>query len=425
MFSLYNEKRKAEDVFTPRAADINRAMYVQRPDLESEISRAFRTNQHIVIHGESGCGKSWLYKRVLDSQKIEMAIVNMANASRFNDLNAAFKDAVDHAELTKKTGYTETIDGEVNAIAIKSKVGHTNSYTIGSKEPFEALLTHLRNRAGDRQICLVLDNFEQIINNEKLAKQVSDIIILADDERYAKYNVKIAIVGVPGDIHKYFSVSGNSATISNRLREISEVSRLTRPQCDELVLRGFEQELGYTLDGSERDVILDHIAWVSDRIPERVQQYCLELAFIAEGKQLLSSGQLTKADANWLKTSLLSDYASVEAHMNSRETKSGRRNQTIFAIGAFDGEDFKATDIEDQVRAHFPADTKNENGTDVQLNISQRLTELSTGSSPLIRKTPKGDAYRLSSPKFRMCIRVMLRKGVHGSVEKVEIQGLN
>lgn len=51
------------DVFTPRSSVINKEMYVPRARHEAALVRAFQGTKNIIIFGESGCGKSWLYKK--------------------------------------------------------------------------------------------------------------------------------------------------------------------------------------------------------------------------------------------------------------------------------------------------------------------------------------------------------------------------
>jgi hypothetical protein len=53
-------RKEITEVFTPRKADVNESMYVARGDLEAALKQRLLGSQHIVIHGESGCGKSWL-----------------------------------------------------------------------------------------------------------------------------------------------------------------------------------------------------------------------------------------------------------------------------------------------------------------------------------------------------------------------------
>ncbi len=292
------------------------------------------------------------------------------------------------------------------------------NFAIGSKEPIEACLQFARSQAGSNLACIVFDNLEQAFDSEKLMKELADTLVLLDDERYAQYKVKLIIVGIPSGVREYFSKTRNLPTISNRLREIPEVSRLTRDQTDELVKRGFVHELQMQADAGILDGIVNHVRWVTDRIPQRIHEYCLELAKIARRNgDVLTTQMLAEADRVWLGTSLSADYTVVEAAMNAKETKVGRKNQCIFALGLIDKDEFKASDIETIVRQEFPATTEK-----TALNVPAILGDLAKKEAePIIKKTIKGDAYAFKDPKYRMYIRAMLQKGSNGSITKRDL----
>src|SRR3954471_21286918 len=57
-------KRHVDEVFgvTPQILPCS---YVDRGELDSELSRLLRRKHHVALRGESKCGKSWLRQRVL------------------------------------------------------------------------------------------------------------------------------------------------------------------------------------------------------------------------------------------------------------------------------------------------------------------------------------------------------------------------
>ena len=136
-----------------------------------------------------------------------------------------------------------------------------------------------------------------------------------------------------------------------------------------------------------------------------MHEYCLELAFISEETHHITEIDINQADDDWLKKSQYFAYSVVESHMNERDTKAGRRNQTIFALSLCEGEQFKASEVEELLRQEFPEST---GGT--ILNIPQILSQLSKGERPLIRRSPKGDAFAFTDPRYRMVLRAMLKK---------------
>lgn len=413
---FWSKKFLPNEVFTPRAPIVNDDMYIGRPNLEQAISRAFQSGLNMVIHGESGSGKTWLYKKALASLNIPFHAINMANAHRFQSLDKAFTEFVngliEERRISRSVEYTVEIDAHVASGGRTS----TSDFEQVEAEPFLRCIRHIYSPS--QKTLLVLDNFERVLDDQKLLKETVDIITLLDDEAYSKYNVKLAIVGVPSDIRRYFSSIDASATVANRIREIPEVARLTKDQAQELIIRGFEK-LHLKLDDVSKDIIMTRISWLTDRIPQQIHELCLEIALEAEGASVIDESILKRAADLWATTSLLNNYTIVTELMNSRETKIGRRNQTLFVLGQMDSEDFRSSEVEQALRAEFPADTK-----DIALNISQVLSDLARGTNPLIRKTPRGDEYRFVNPKYRMCLRTILQRTEQGTVEKVDFKNV-
>jgi hypothetical protein len=75
-----NSRKSPNEVFTPRSRDINERMYVDRPLLEQRLVDALKGDKYVIVHGESGNGKTWLYKRVLAREGVGFEVVNLANA---------------------------------------------------------------------------------------------------------------------------------------------------------------------------------------------------------------------------------------------------------------------------------------------------------------------------------------------------------
>lgn len=410
---MFFEKLKPEEVFTPRAAEVNADMYVSRPILEKALENALRGNLHIVIHGESGTGKSWLYKKNFSAAGVSFMVANLANASRLGSIASELKNLIDREGKSLKTGFEEEKSAEVGAGFAKGGLSHTGQYEIGQMEPFEACLAHLRNKAGKHPAVLVFDNLEAAFT-DPLLKELADLIILCDDERYAKYKVKILIVGVPAGVKEYYYKTPHHATVANRLYELPEVARLSQIECISLVDRGFLEKLKYEI--SDKSGLSKHVAWITDRIPQMVHEYCLEAAFIGEGQRAIADEQLTAADNAWISKSLYHAYAVAEEHMNERDTKAGRRNQTLYALSLAEGEQFKAPEIESLIRREFPTSTES-----TVLNVAQTLSQLGSTERPIIRRSPKGDAYTFADPRYRMVLRSMLLKTADERVEKKSI----
>jgi len=409
---MFERRLKPEEVFTPRSADVS-DMYVARPELEKALRGAMRGNLHLLLHGESGCGKSWLYKKTFADLSVQFMVANLANASRLGSIGAELRNLVDRLQRAVKTSYTEEKSADVSAGFASGSLSHAGEYEIGQMEPFERALYSLRERAGENPAVIVFDNLEAAMT-ELLLKELADLIILCDDERYAKYNVKILIVGVPGGIKEYFYRTPHHSTVANRLHELPEVAKLTQSECEMLVRKGFEEKLKYTIP-ELTDGFAAHVGWTTDRIPQMLHEYCLHIALEAEAGREVTPDIIRSAVVAWLKSSLYAGYSAVESHMNERDTKAGRRNQVLFALSHCKGE-FKSSEVEAALRQDFPTST---HGT--TLNVAQILAALSSGERPLVRRSAKGDGYRLADPKYRMILRAMLMKTTDERVERREI----
>lgn len=417
---LFKRPKSPEEIFTPRAAAVNKKMYIPRPGLEKALQEGLNGSLHLVIHGESGCGKSWLYKKVLGDLDATTEVGNLANASRLGSITSELKNLISRKEEPSKTRYRESKKAGINAGVASGGLEHQGEFEVGEKEPFERVLHGIRSRAGKGMAVLVLDNLEAATENAKLLEELANLIVLIDDDRYAQYRVKLIIVGVPRVLRQYYAKTPNLKTVANRLYELPEVSRLTEEQAEQLVQKGFVDQLRCPIE--DQGAVTKHISWVTDRIPQRLHEYCLELARLAQAAQnKIGTSLLKGADRKWLRKSLYAAYTTVENAMNERETKIGRRNQTLYSLGQTQKDEFRWSDIEVIVRREFPETTQNKT-----LNISQILSELAAYEEPIIKSLPKGDSYRFKDPMYRMCIRTMLEKQPDGErVSKLELAGLS
>ncbi|WP_145984700.1 AAA family ATPase [Methylobacterium aquaticum] len=416
MSQFFRKRFTPDEVFTPRSPSVNQEMYVKRTDLEKSLINALRGSKNIIVSGESGSGKTWLYKKVFESEEITYESINLSNASLKGSLDAAFKDKNDRLGGRSVVEVTRTGASRFTPSGVGLEKSGSERSAIGQKGPFETLLSHIRLKAGRKGAAiLVYENFEQIVDNESIIKSISDTIILLDDDDLSLYKVKLCLVGVPTDIKQYLSkASRNITTIANRIVEIPEVARLSAEEATSLMRKGFEEKLKYKFD-CDRNAFYQQACWKSDRIAQHVHEYSLSVAHAAsENGGAINEDIISKAETEWLSQTLSADYAAIESRMNARDTKAGRRNQILYSLGQCDTENFKYTDIEKIVRTEFSKSTK-----DVGLNIAGNLTELSDGDRPIIRRTPKGDAYRFTSPKYRMCLRTMLKKTTDERVEKI------
>jgi Cdc6-like AAA superfamily ATPase len=405
-------RKEITEVFTPRRSEVNVNMYVHRPKLEVALSRAFKRNSHTLVFGESGNGKSWLYKKVLEDNEITYVTVNCANASRAKSLTVEICNCLVAPGTAVKLGYNVEKAAEVSAFFAKGGLKQSDRYDLTQEEPLLQAFK-LFASASERKKIIVLDNLESIFNSEELMDELSDIIILLDDSRYAECNINFLVVGVPNGVLHYFRETKNAESVANRIQEMQKVSGLDSGQVREIVSKGFAQ-LQVPLSGASLIEISDHVSDVTLGIPQRVHEFCEHLAYaIKDNKWTYLPKTLPTANKEWLTSGLRHAYSVVEKNLNSRETTVARRNQVIYCIGRVKKHEFDSNDIDKLVRENFPRTVPNTN-----MGIGSILADLATGTSPLISKNAHTGGYSVKDPRFIMCIKLMLYMDLSEKVQR-------
>lgn len=165
------------DVFTPRSATVNTLMYVDRANLHIAMRRAMDKKTNIIVHGESGTGKSWLYKQFFSTHGIAYDVANMASAAMLGSLGAEFKNLVDRRGESTQVDFSDKKEFGLSVKVMSGKLEHTGEYVFGAKEPFERCLEMVRAKAGKRTAFVVLDNLEFIFNVHALRSELASIML--------------------------------------------------------------------------------------------------------------------------------------------------------------------------------------------------------------------------------------------------------
>lgn len=407
---------KISEVFTPRSSTVNLRTYVPRLDLERSLLRSIQGSMHSLLFGESGNGKSWLYKKVLEQSNIPYRVANCANASRLKSLTNEIIGVLVSPGTAQKTGFTENKEAAVKAVFAEGKLVHQDQYRLQLEDPLEAAFAHFSQQHDGKLAVIVLDNLESIFSNAERMDELADIIILLDDPRYARYRLKFLIVGVPNGVLEYFAKTKNLESVSNRLEELHKVGGLTQPMIATLVRIGYNDLLRFALSPGSLEEISRHIHYVTLGVAQRAQEYCEKLAYlIEESKRVYRTELLQNADRDWLMLGMRQAYTVVEAHLNSRRTTIARRNQVIFCIGKMKTHQLDSSKITERIREEFP-----ETVPETNMGIGGILSDLANDEPPLLKRNPKTNEYRVVDPRYVMCIRTMLRKDVKtGSVTKL------
>ncbi len=399
---------KPRDVFTPKGATVNDDMYIRRASHENALERAIEKSKHIIIHGESGTGKTWLYKKILKDRKINYEVLNAATINTSGSLSEAIEGLLARLKPVVKTAYEEKKAAELNVGLAKGNLEHTGKYDYRTTDPFLSLVSEISQKARNQESFLVIENLEHIVRDTNLIKELTSIILYLDDELYAQHNVRLMLVGTPNNIREYFSNASDDQTIINRTLEIPEVATLNESQTSTLVKKGFFEFLKYKLQGDEgfdEDVLNFSIQWFSLNIPQYIHEIGLDIALLGKANNGVITHHIVNSGiTNWVADSMVAEHARIEKHTNSIETKHGRRNQVLYAMAQFKGNEFSVSEIEGEVREYFPKSTSGKT-----LNISGILGELSKNDSPIIRKSMHGNRYRFVDPKIKIMCRWVLQ----------------
>jgi len=393
--------RRPEEVFTPRAALVNKSMYIARPDYEQELIRALRSKYHIVIYGDSGCGKSWLYKKVFDQLRVEYTTVDLSTATHADDVDLCLLDALEQEEWVETERTAERTRG-----VMPGDIGYQQKGTIVSVKQEDSALVQLcstiRKKAGSRKAFIVFENIEHAISHQDVVVELRSLLLALDDQRFAALDVQICMVGVPFDIKSLLTDGNKYQTISNRVVEISEISRMSKDQAKLLILQGFTTELGMDLESQE--YCISQITYLTDRIPQYLHDVCLQVAFIAEENgSIINPKVISDAAHVWVETNARQSREFIERIVGPGKVHRSQKAKIIFAISKVESTFFYAQDVDTILREQFPATIGSS-----RIQLMKMLNKLSSGELRILKKDDQQDKFRVVTPKLRSVLRYCL-----------------
>lgn len=387
-------------------------MYIHRQQHERSFLRALDDGRHLVLLGESGNGKTWLYRKVLSGVR-RYEVINCALVSSRGSILQAISSALVPELSVRKVGYQEKKVAGVSVPGVaKGGLEHVGEYVIEQAEPLIHALS-MASRVGSLPL-LIIENLEAIYSSDERMAELASLILLLDDPRYSGVGLKFLIVGTPSDVIEYFRQLPNLESVSNRLVELPKVSGLLETQVQEFVRKGFVNQLGVKLSDSDVLTISDHVFSITLGVAQRVHEYCKHLAYqIEDNSGEYSSSLLEQADRNWLSEGLRSCYSVVASYFGRGAVVTLRREQVIYAISQIKVHEFDSQQVEGALRRYFPECSGVNN-----LGVGVILRKLCSGESPLLRING-GGKYRVSDPRYLMCLRMLMKRDrVTGKVIK-------
>lgn len=211
-------KKQTSEVFGV-APEVRQESYVDRGDLDEELTRQLGRETHIALRGESKCGKSWLRQKVLP----DALVVQCRRGMSMVDI---YRSALSQlgVSLVVETRSGESLKGRIEAkaeggvglfakLGIKSSVeGMTDSgetYTpIGQDLDDLKFIADLFRASGRR---LVIEDFHYLAE-ETRRECAFDIKALWDFKCY------VVVVGIWNELNLFLNLNDE---LSGRVREIS------------------------------------------------------------------------------------------------------------------------------------------------------------------------------------------------------------
>lgn len=378
-------------------------MYVNRPEHERALRKAIKTGYNIVIFGDSGCGKSWLYKKVFLDDGIFFDVLDFNNASTDDDVDLQILELLADYEEWRETERAGGKSLEIKPQRVGVSGNRERKFVRQDASPFQRLLEAIRHAAGRKRAFIVFENLEYILNKPEIISRIQSMLLALDDPRFGSFRVQICLVGVPSEIKEILSDGNKYQTISNRVYEIPEVGRLRRKMVDLLITRGLEQELDYTIES--KTFCCGKIAFVTYQTPQYIHDVCLHVAFRAEEAfNRINPDLIDVAVEDWILSNSRQGIEFIRGLVMSDRSVRKSRAKILYAISRLEAHFFSSKEINDELSRNFPQ-TLSE-GRIQTLAMLRKLTE---GEERLLKCDADRQLFRVATPLLRSGLRVCLK----------------
>ncbi|HBJ2623372.1 TPA: AAA family ATPase [Clostridium botulinum] len=404
---VFKTTLEPNEIFNPRG-QYDEKMYISRPKYEGKLKNALLNDMCILVHGQSGTGKTWLTRSVLEKERYYYKAINLALASNYKSIYDCFKNTMVRENWQIRTKYTEGKNAGIGITGVATGgINHLDEYNT-SVDYFMEFLKFMkyRDRAKFKKRYIVFENFECIIGNDILIKELTNLITIIDDDEVAKYNTNFIIIGATKDIHKYFSTLPNINTIENRIYELPEVSTLTTLQAFSLVERGFKK---LEIEFENNDLLefyKKEITKATGGIPQRLQELCLQISLICKENDWTAKREyIEEAKKEWITTSLNKNYVSMTRMLDYDEKSNSLKNKVLYCVAQKDNMTFKNSEVNIDLKNEFMdlADVED-------IDSGNILEEFCTSNPPLLEKVEYTNEYSFVDFKYALCLRTMLYK---------------
>nr|WP_321508071.1 AAA family ATPase [uncultured Celeribacter sp.] len=378
-------------------------MYINRPEHEDALRRAIKTKYNVVVFGDSGCGKSWLYKKVFKDDNVFYDVVDFSGAVTADDVDLKLLEAISDFQDWAEFERTET--GDASLGALKTKLGYKDAtkWRKIDSSPFLQLLAHIRAAAGRRKSFLVLENLEYVLDQPEVVKRIQLMLLALDDPTAGELGVQLCLVGVPSEIKQILSDGNKFQTISNRVYEVPELNRMEKKEVELLARRGLEQQLDFTIESPT--FCYSKIAFVTYQIPQYVHDVCLHVALRAEDAyNIVNPDVIEDALGDWLKANARQSTEFIRNWVMNDRSKHRTKAKIIYCISRLEKHFFTSEDIVEWLDKIFPKMM-----AERRPQVLRALRSLTEGEQRLLKCDAERRLFRVATPQIRSSLWIGLR----------------
>lgn len=405
--TLLSRKKKATEVFTPRSPEVNDIMYLQRSGAEKKIITAISINKLTLLIGETGIGKTWTLKRVLEDHGLEWHTINFANLQDKSEITQQISSRLQSGVIAIDGNHTEQSQQTLEPTILSNKAGSTSVGSSSSKryklDPIRDLLDAIDKRSSKiTPIVFVFENFEM---NPRLELYKGLIAFLIDTEQLKRGRIKLFLTTASESFRENFSEgkdrSGDftEAAVFSRVHEIKPLYPFNLRQIMEFSEKGFNEQLKLGLSKVEIHQIASDGLRSTLGIPSDLHDYCLILANLIIDKHHGGFDYTLLKDAGLEFYSIQPEVSKKLLIKSVSNDRAYRRNQTLFCCTKIEKTFFSSKDIKRTMKIVIGHETSNQ-------NIKKQLVTLC--NSGLLIPADDDQNFRWASPTLLMAARQLL-----------------
>lgn len=344
--------------------------------MEKALTLATREHMHLVLHGESGTGKSWLYKKVFKENKIDYTSIDCANVARMQGFDKVFESKLAENNIYQADKIKEEKHAKGKLAIAEGGLATTREREMYTLDPFLRLVM-ISNKNLTKPHFFVVENFERISDEPKYLAELANLITLLDNDSYASFNIRFLIVGTIAEVRQMYASIPQLAPVANRLKELPRLRPLNKTEVQSFCNSGYEL-VGFPLTESSNQKVGGYIFHATFGIPQRLHEFCLQhirILLSNEGStvDVENPDYLISAGYSWLNESLIHFVGCIESVVGHKITY--RRRLVLYACmnlaGLAGTGTFRVNEVETEVEQKFG---RASNGS--KLRVSSYMADL-------------------------------------------------